>query len=93
MTKKYRFSALLLIFTFLIISGSEFLHNHNDANSDENHCPICIILHSLSNIDVHLDSSLNNKLTFDYITFLYEQYKPFVEHSLVLSDRAPPPNS
>lgn len=90
---KYRTTALILIFTVLFISSSEYFHNHSDPNFDENNCPICLIIHSFSKADIIINPVIITPSTREFISFFKTLTKPELNHPSVLSDRAPPTHS
>jgi len=89
-SKKYRLLIFSLIFSFLAVSGFEFLHKHDGLNFDESHCPICIIIHSISNVDLNTNTFTLHPVHFEIISFQQSFSNPQQAHTSVLSDRAPP---
>jgi hypothetical protein len=89
----YKILVFSLLFSFLAITGGEFFHHHTDSNFDENNCPVCLILHSLSSVDINIDSGVIHPETFEIISIQESFNKPDLKYTSVLSDRAPPFNS
>ena len=87
---KYKISIIVLAFGFLAVTSGEYFHHHDDSNFDESNCPVCIIIHSLSNINISSSPEIVHPTNFIYISIVDDISKPELAHTLVLSDRAPP---
>ncbi len=89
---RFKLITFFLVFSFLSVSGAEIFHHH-DTRIDENQCPVCIIIHSLSNIDVNSVSNILHPAFFEFIFPVSDVTLHQSNSYTVLSDRAPPLNS